>query len=394
MSGPIISVDDLTTPLTRQEVQAFIYSGLATLGVNTTLWKSGSPLRTLIVVVSALGAAFTSLMAAVARSGFLELTAEDWLTLVAHYVYGIDRDLATFATGVITLVNSGGGVYTLDPGDLIIASGASGKTYRNTASISLGAMMTNTNVPIQATESGSGSNALGGEINVVVTSTLAGVACTNPSAIVGLDDELDSDLKTRCNERLGALSPFGPWDAYSSAVKGATRADGSSVGVKRVRLTKDGAGGVTVYCATKSGAVTSPDLVFVDTAVQTKAAPQSITALTVSATEHPIDVTYEAWAYNTSGRSPSQIETTISQALTAFFATQPIGGNIIDSGPGKVFAEAIRAAIGASLPEIFHAVITAPSGDTTLMIGEVPTLGSIVPTAIHQLPPPQGYTPA
>lgn len=395
------SLDELIAPLTTIQVKASLYRVLAAVGVNTSSWKPGAVVRTQIAASSILLAALSQLQADMARSGFLEFAAGDWLTLVARYVYGVERLVATFATGTETLVNSGGGVFALGPDDLIFVKASSGKTYRNSGSITLGAMTTIT-VPIVATESGASSSASIGEIALLST-TLIGVTVTNPVALVGLDAETDSALRERCYEQLGALSPMGPWDAYGSALRNAKRSDDSTLGITRTRINKDGAGGVDVYCATAGGAVPGTvgdldtDLGIADEAIQQYAAPLAITATTHSATAVPVDVTYEVWMYNTSGRTPTEVEDLISERLSlapdGFFPTQPLGGNIIGGGSGKVYQDAIRSAIAGVLSQIFHVVVTAPAGDTTLAINEVPTAGTITATAVHQSAPPEGFSP-
>jgi hypothetical protein len=392
---PTFSLDDLTTPVTRAEVETSIYDVLAVLGVNTTSWKPGAVVRTMIVAVSIVLAAFSTLQAKIARSGFLELSSDDWLTLVARYVYGVERLEATFATGSITLNNLGGGVYSGDPDDLIFSNPVTGKTYRNTEAFALAALGTVT-LAIRATEAGASSTSAPSTITVMQT-TLLDVTCSNALAVVGRDAESDPSLRLRCSEKLGALSPFGPWDAYASAVRNATRPDGTFLGVTRFRIDKDGAGNVFVYIATDSGEVggtvgdLSTDLGIADEAIQQFAAPLAVTANTLTATAVTIAPTYEAWMYNTSGNTPTQVQALIATRLSEFMSSQPIGGNVISPAAGKVFVDAIKTAIGSTLPEIFHVAVTVPSGDVTLALTEVPVLGTPVCIAVHQIPPPEGF---
>jgi hypothetical protein len=375
--------------MTREQVQASIYDVLAQLGVGTTSWKPGAVVRTMIVGTSIVLAAFSALQAEIAKSGFLELAEGQWLTLVARHVYGVERITATFATGQLTLYNSGGGVYVMAPGDLVALNPVTGKTYRNASAFTLSAL-SDVTIDIIAVEAGSTSSALPSTITELTT-TLLGVSCDNTLGLVGLDDERDPALRSRCSEKLGALSPFGPWDAYASAARNAKRADGSSLGVTRFRITKDGYGNVTTYLATASGEVPGADVVDADEAIQQWAAPLAVTAHTESALGHAVPVTYEVWLYNTSGLSPSAVQDAIALRLQSFFSTQPIGGNVIGSDPGKVFHDAIRRTIGASVAEIFHVVVTAPAADVTLAVDEVPTLGVVTCTAVNQEPPPEGY---
>lgn len=387
------TLDELTRPLTRTEVQTKIYTAIAALGVDTTVWKSGAVVRTMIAACSIMIAAFSTLVAAIARSGFLELAEGAWLTHVAHYVYGVDRDEATFATGFVTLTNAGGGIYDLDPGDLVLANGA-GKQYRNVGAVSLDALSSAT-IAVRAVEAGSASTTAAGTVTELVT-PLLGVSATNALAIVGRDEERDPALRARCYEMLGALSPMGPWDAYSYAARNALRADGSSIGVARVRTVKDGFGNVTTYVATSSGAVAgtegnpASDLGIIAEAVQQSAAPLAVTAHIASASTLSVAVTYKLWIYNTTGLSPAQIQAAITARLVAFMSSVPIGGHIVGGDPGKVFVDAIRTTIGATLPEIFHVEVTAPAADVVLSISQVPVLGLVTATSITQVPPSEG----
>jgi phage-related baseplate assembly protein len=391
----MFTLDDLTTPLTRAQVQASIYEALGTLGVSTTSWKPGAVVRTMITAVSIILAASSSLTAAIAKSGFLDLAEGDWLTLVARHVYNVERITATFATGEVTLVNAGGGVYVLAVGDLVVSNPTTGKTYRNAMAVTVNAMAT-VSVAIIAVESGSGSSSDALAISEIET-TLLGVTCSNAASLAGLDEEADAALRTRCSEKLGSLSPNGPWDAYSYAARNAVRADGSNVGVTRVRITKDGYGNVYVYVASASGAITgtvgdtTTDLGLVDDAIQTLAAPLGVTAIVASATAYSIAVTYQAWMYNTSGLTSAQVQTLISARLLTFMSSQPIGGNVIDPDPGKIYVDAIKTAIGATRSEIFHVTVTLPAADVDLTISQVPVLGAVTCTAINQVPPSEGH---
>lgn len=391
----MISLSDLTTPLTRDEAKQSIYDTLATIGVDTTTWKPGAVVRTMITGVAIILAALSQLIALTTKSGFLDFAESDWLTLVAKYVYGVDRIEATFAAGEVTLTNSGGGVFVMAIDDLVVANSTSGKTYRNTSAFTLNAMATLT-VPIVATEAGASSTSTGNTITSLET-TMLGVAVTNADSVVGLDAESDPNLRARCRDKLGSLSPNGPWDAYSYAAKNAVRADGTAIGVTRVRVIKDGYGNVDLYCATASGAVTgtasdpTTDLGAVDAAIQLGAAPLAVTATAHSATAVSQGVTYEIWMYNTSGLSSAQIQALVSARLAAYAAIVPVGGNVIDNDPGKVFVVALESEIRMARPlEIFKVAVTAPTGDLELAGSEVWTLGAVECTRINQIAPPDG----
>lgn len=389
----MISLADLTTPVTRQQVEQSTYDVLGVLGVDTTSWKPGAVVRAMITAVALLLSAFSALMAQITAGGFLETAIGAWLTLVAKYVYGVDRVEASFASGFLTLTNSGGGVFADAAYDRTFRNPTTGKTYQNSTSFSLGAGSSVT-IAIVATEAGAASTSLAGTITEIQT-TMLGVTCANAAALVGQDAELDPVLRARCYEKLGALSPNGPWDAYAFAAKNARRANGTSIGVTRVRVAPpDGFGNVTTYVATASGGVSgisgdpSTDLGSIHAAILHQAAPLAVTAHTQSAAPFPISPVYQAWLYNTSGLTEQQIKDAVAAKITAYLSTQAIGGNLI-SGVGYVYADALRTVIGSALPQIFHVVLASPAGDTSLSIDQVPTLGTITPT-ITQVPPPDG----
>lgn len=380
-----MSLESLTTPLTVDEVKTAIYAALAANGVTTTSWKPGAVVRTMIAGVSIVIAALSRLQAEIAKSGFLELAEGAWLTLVALYVYNVERDEGAFATGEVTLVNTGGGVFAGDAGDLIFLNTATGKTYRNTGTYALGSGATIT-IPVQAIELGTESNAAPGEIDDFETPLLA-VTVSNAASVVGRDPEEDPELRTRCYEKTGVASPNGPWDAYSFFARSAVREDGSLIGVTRVRSIPDGNGNITVYVATGAGEVSDPaDVAAIDDTIQENVVPLGVTAVVQSAVPLLIPVTYELWVRNTSGLSDAQIQDAVSDALTTFVSGQPIGGNVISPATGKVYVSAIRTVIGATqLVEIVRVDVTSPAADVDVDIDEAPVLGSISVTGIHQI---------
>lgn len=392
------SLDDLTRPMTRQECQEAIYSALAAAGTNTTAWKPGAVVRTMIVAVSAVMAAFTTLTAAIAKSGFLELAAGDWLAIVAHYVYGVDKQTATFAKGTVVLTNEAGGVFPIGPNDLIVSSPTTGKAYRNLEAFTLGALETKS-IAVVAVEVGKDSDAAAFTITAFGT-PLLNVLVTNPSPLEARNDDSDGELRARCYERLGALSPNGPWDAYSYVCKSALREDGSPIGVTRVRLLKDGYGGLRIYVATATGGIASGDVAILQREVDQKATTQCVNALVISATPRFIDITHETWIYNTSALTSVQLEDAVYKRLRAYVQAQPLGGNILTPTvppTGRIYADAIRttigAAIGTALPGlIVHTDLSLPAGDLILAVNEVPVIGNVL-SNLHSVPTPEGHSP-
>lgn len=391
------TIDELITPITAADFQQSHYDALATVGTTTTTWKPGSVVRTIIAVVCVCLGALSTLVSNIARSGFLALSNGLWARLHARYTYSVEADDANFAAGLVLVSNALGGVYDYAPDELEVSSSLTNKSYRNTAAAHIGAGALNVSIPFQAVEAGSASSALVGEIDNIVTSA-PGLSCSNPGVLVGRDDESDDLLKIRCSEKLGAFSPNGPPDAYAVAARGATRANGTNLGINRIKTQPTGRCGINVYAATPSGGIVgtvgdlSTDLGALDEAVQTQAAPLGITANVFGATDKLIDVTASVWCYNTTGLTEAQIKAAITAALEQYMSsplTAPIGGNSAGSH-GYIFAEDISAAImratASGVPiRAFRAVVT-PAAATPIAVSEVPKLGTVTLTVTRQSP--------
>jgi uncharacterized phage protein gp47/JayE len=383
-------ISDLARPLSFNEIRTSIYSVLASTGVTTSNWKPGAVVRTVISAVAIVLAGLSAFISALAASAFLPLASGEWLRLVALYVYNVVRIEATFAAGEVTITNSGGGIYTLDPGDLTFRNPVTKKTYTNINAVSIGALATVEHVAISALEAGSKSTSYVGEVSELVTA-LAGLSVTNDAPVVGFDVESDPSLRQRCRDKLGALSPNGPSDAYGFVARSTLRADGSAVGVTRVRALPDGNGGVIVHLATAGGAVTAGDLAAIDDAIQRQCVPLAVEAYVYSAIPSTVPVLYTVWLYNNSGLTRDEIAATIEAELGAYFEAAPIGGHSLDGEPGALYLSELRAVIGRArsngtpLP-IVRVEVANPATDVLLNGSEVPVLGLVV-GVINQIAP-------
>jgi hypothetical protein len=293
---------------------------------------------------------------------------------------------------LLTLINSGGGVYDVEPGDLLVFNPdpSSGKNYRNTAHFILNAASSLT-IEIEAVEAGADSNSAPGTVTGMTT-VLLNVTCTNPEPIVGSDEQEDESLREGCREKLGSLSPMGPWDAYAYSARNSTRPTGENIGITRTRVLKDGYGNVRLIVANAAGEVAPSDVDIINENIQRQATPLAVASSTESAVAVSFTVSYEAWVYNTSGNNDEQVRELIRAKVIKFFSVQPIGGNLLTpTPPGFIFQEAIRSTIASALqPQIFHVLVSDPAGDTSLAVTEVGVLIAFGAELIHQVPVPEG----
>jgi hypothetical protein len=396
MIVPTLSVDQLITPLTPKEVKTTIYDILETLEVSTTNWKPGAVVRLIIAVVSVLGSALSVVGAALARSAFIGLAAGAWLRIVARDTFGTTYLPATFATGTITLTNSQGGSFTINPRDLLAENPSTGAQYRNTNAdpVTLDGHSSVT-LTFEAVKAGAAYSTGVGTVLRLVTS-LTGVTISNPTPFVGRDDESDAQLAARAQMKPRSLSVFGTREAYKSAALAATRlADGSLVGVNRVAVSNSSTVGTTyVWVATPLGAVSgsaddpATDLGVVHAAMQRDAQPVGPTLITESAVPYTLNVTFRVALPAGVAVALEERVRIATDALLLWLGSDdmPIGGlsvagwaGLVNLLPRETAIQVVaQAFIDAGYGRPLAIDMLAPSGDIHLSPNEVVQLGLVV----------------
>ncbi len=215
-----ISLADILTPSDRAEMLALLLAIAAELDAPTTAWQSGNPILTMLTTASEKLADLTAVTVEIAKGGFGDLLPSDaWADLWAQSRFNVVRVPATQASGDMTLTCSASAVgNTYAIGEVIVAHATTGKTYRNTAAVTVSPSTTLTLQPFAADEPGIASNAAPATITTMVSS-IVGVTCSNPLTFIGTDKETTPALVSRARSKLGALSPNGPKDAYDYVVR-------------------------------------------------------------------------------------------------------------------------------------------------------------------------------
>ena len=376
--------------LVVQETKAAIYgvalSVATALGLPVTSWETGDPTRSLYHHLSEILSGWEVRAAGYVASGFLDLCAADdtlydWLVLLAEQVYGYAASEATNSTCTVRLSNAGGGYYPIGVGEVTFKDSTTGVTFHNTtAGLLDSGPGTTLDLDFVCDTAGSDGSSAIGDVDTMVT-TLLDVTCTNTTAAVGVDEEPASSIVDGCRAKLGALSPNGPADAYNSVVRNSTLT--GTTGITRSRTIADSTTGVvTVYVAGPSGAVSGPDLVLAQSAIEQWATPLCITPTATNCANLTIAVTYSLTLYSSVGKSDTEAKAEVAAAILAALKTRPIGGDIIPPATtGKLYHAWLLSVIRGVYPDhAFLATLTAPAGDTSMALNQVATLGVVTPT--------------
>lgn len=371
----MLSVDDLFTSMTEEQALERFLATLETLGVPARSWRKGGALRNILRVVARSYSGFTVVMADFAKSGFLDSATGGWLTLLAHFVYGVDRRPATFATGQVLFTNTGGGIYTQAAGTVRLLWIAGNKTYVTTEALFLNGAGATQLVGVRAVELGSGSSVGPGLITKLET-VLLGVTVTNPLSVVGSNAQDDESLRQMCRDKLAALSLLGPRGAYAFAIGVAKRLDGSPVDINRHALVPSITTGVeTVYVASPSGAPLAADLVLIREAIELWARPDTVTAIVAAATPVAFAKALTIWAKHGPGVDAPGVAAAVTKALVSMVSEYEIGGIVKPpSLQGYLYATNIEGTAKAAHPSIF--AVDGVGADLPLNAGQVATLAA------------------
>jgi len=364
----MLPISDLINETTREEWLAALIKVAQTLGLPTTYWASGQPIRVVLeIFADRLNHYWNNVIAQAIRAIFFDAATGVWLTYSAFYLLGIARRLATYAEGSVTVENRGGGHYTVAPGAWRIQN-LDGKLFVNVEGGTLipwsgtGAYPTLT-LKFRAEEIGSTSTTLPGDLVSYPKPLVTGpsdvyVVAGEPLApMVGVDEETDPELRARIRAEIallslllggegpatGAPAPMGAYEAIALSPN-TQLDDGTATGVTRVKVVEEGNAIVRVYLASASGAATGDDItpntaVFaVNERIQRIVVPPGIRCYVEPATEKPVTVNVDVRFKRASLLTQAEALQLVNEALVDWFARElPIGGfSRIEGEQGRV----------------------------------------------------------
>lgn len=270
MGAVTITLADLLTAETQDEIKARLLAGLNANGFPITDWSSGAVERTTVEAFALAYRDLTgNLIPEIAGGGFLDDASTDWLTFLAKRLYYLDRVPATQTVQRITLtVAAGNGPYTITVGQLVFESTA-GRRYQNTEAATLSLVAGNplgTVTVLAASESPNDSTNPAtnyidgpGTITTMVT-PLPGVTCNNAAADFSPTLHLGNGTGTVASDRTSSVTTPDPHTfrvtitktGQISAGAATYRLDGTGPEISIggvIPATFDLPGGTTVYFA-------------------------------------------------------------------------------------------------------------------------------------------------
>lgn len=365
---------DLIPSRTAAQVRDAVLSRLTALGFPVTSWGDGGVARTLVEGFAWVVADARVAVMLVAKGGLLDEAEGAWLSLLSRSVFDLERILATFAVGEVTLAEgAGSGPHTITAGQMIVGRNGSGSTpARRFVAVTGGTLNPGGTlvIRVKAEEPGTGFNLAHGDVAFMFT-PLPGVTVSAASSWLtatgctpAVDEETDARLRQRCRDRWATLGSGFTRSAVRYWCTSALFSDGSSVGCTRVGFaTPPGDGSYVVYVAGATGGLGSTGVTQLQAVIEERCPITDAPAITDAA---EVTLTVTGTVQFKAGFNTSANQIAVGDAIRAFANAKDIGD------PSGVDLGGIYAAIYGAVPNgVQDADLTAPTGDTSIAAGTV-----------------------
>lgn len=357
-----LSLADLQTPLTRDDIRPILEDTLTDLDFPVTAWQDESAARSFLETSAALGAVLSERVAFLSKQGFLSTAEGDFLTALVASDYDEDRNPATAAVFNVTFDNSGGITHTPGASEVVLRS-ADGQTFANTAALVVTAGA-DTSVEVRAQAVGAAGNIEAQSLELVTP--LAGVVVTFDGSFTtaGADAESDAKLRERARSKWGTLRV----EKVRAGVLNLARS--AAPAIHGVAIDDDnprGPGTVDVYLAAENATAGGSDVTqvqaalddaffgngTVDKLVQAFAAPTATQALVATIYARGVDA--------------AQLELALDAAWEDFLESIPVGGFDLSPGPSHVIPRAmVIAALASAHSGVLAVDLTTPAADVSV----------------------------
>jgi hypothetical protein len=412
-SNSAVPLSVLVSTTTQPQALSTILGIAGFLGLSTTAWQPLGMVRTILATVAQVVANFTSLVSNQAQGGYASLAAimpgggsqfvdsqgylTTWMTLIASQVFNVTRNPATFAQGLLPILNNTGTLQSGGAGTLHAKDLATGATFTNPSAytIASGPGVT-TNVPMVADVAGSNSTVPVMTV-LSLTTPISGCAVQPLAADwTGAAAETNAALLVRCVAKLGSLSPNGAAGAYRYIALSIPQAPVASAippyavtqPVTRVGLAMNKATGIVQgYLASASGPSLGVDVAAVNAAWQAFAVPNAQTVRAGAATSAVIPVVITIYVPAAAGLGGLPTIAALN-AIAAYFGNTPIGGvstNIPNQLPRDALISIISlyvAALSPAYAQQMSVQMASPATDVTMLPSDVPVLAPFPQTII------------
>lgn len=373
-----LSLKELQTPLTIDEVRTTLTDFLVVLGFPVTAWQDEGAARSFLEMMSALGASLSGRVATLALSVDLETAEGEFLDVKARSDYDEARDEAVATVFNADFVNSGGTTHgPIAAGQLIVRS-TTGQLFDSTGIETITASAT-TVVELKAQVPGAAGN-IGADTLQLVT-PLAGVTSSTDGTLTtaGADDADDKLLRDACRTKWGTLRvekvEDGVRNLALNAAAGVTDVDVQATNPR-------GPGTVDVFLAADNATAGSADVIAAQAALDLAFLGNGTVDQLVKAFAAPTttqDITATVYVQ---GVTAADALIDLTAAWNAFIIDVPIGGFDLSPGPTNIIQTGQIVKAFEAVTGVISVSLVVPAADVSVAVSTKVLTGAIVITPI------------
>lgn len=326
-----LNLSELQEPVTKESVRDTILEMLECLGFPVDSWQDESAGRSFVETQAHLIACQSQTTAYLAKMAFLQTAEDSYLDALAVSHFDTNRNPAVYSVFDVQIVNSGVINHNITPGSLLLRS-SSGYIFQSNETLTASGNSTNT-VEFTAQLPGASGNVPAQTFELVTP--LAGVTAVYDGGLViaGADTESDTNLRTRCASKWGALRVE---KIDTGLVSLAREASASVHGVSIDSDNPRGPGTVDVYLSSQNGSVGGADVALVQTALNGSlfgTGTEEPAGLAIAAPTQVVNL--QAVVY-VKGVSADEVASRLTQVWRDFLLEIPVGGFDLRPGPTNV----------------------------------------------------------
>lgn len=373
----MLSLDQLTKPMKRSEVAAWLIQTLRDLGFQTTGWQPGRNQTTILNAIATVGASLSQVAVTFARANYSETATGPGLTLLSRSRFSHERESARQATGPMLLRSTATSAHTIQVGQLIIED-TNGVQFGNTTGGVLPAGGTLT-ITVEALASGISGNISNGSKLFLVT-PLSGVEVSNSGPGLGVawyttqagrNAELDSELRLRNSTKWGLLAVE---KTKTAMIALALQQDG----VAKVAVVDNNPRGpftVDIYVSgaaslVSAGQIAAAQAAFAVYTMGTESVwPPTDTPLPSSVRLYhptPLELTINGVVYYDPQFTAADIEVELGNRLNALVEITPLGGTTYAVGAENLLTLGDILQVIEETRGVLSATLTLPAGNVAL----------------------------
>ncbi len=372
-----LSIEDIQTPVTAEEMKAFLFEQLSLLSFPVQAWQDEGAARSFVELQAATGVELSKVIAELATLVYLGDAKGKFLSKLTASHYDEPRTEAVRSVFNVSMVNSGVSNHVV-AAKAVILKAKNGQTYRNVS----GATVTGSTTTVMAfiaDIAGAAGNVPAQTLEMVTP--LAGVQAVYDGNLTtaGADQESDTKLTERARGKWGVLRVTKIHDGVLNLARNAAP-NIHNVGIDDQN--PRGPGTVDVYLAAENATAGGADVIAVQAALDLAFFGNGSVTKLVEAVAAPTVLMNLTGTVYFKGVEATDLSNAINAAWREFLASIPIGGFDFSPGPDNIVLQGQVVDALTDVSGVVAMVLTSPVPETNVPINTKVIEGTITLTFV------------